>query len=333
MIKKYLEFVNESHDKKREDFNSLGEWVEYLYSTLKDDDLDYIKNIVNRNFNVSRKDDLSDIPSDIRLANAINILNDDIKIEIESLIKHFLDKGIEEKDPTIEYSTDVEELTENVTSGKNIFTSFLKCITALGGKNIESDFINCPSNYTFYYEYKTISNDVKMIFSRFSSLKKYVDLIPYDLNEISIYYAINIDGDLEYGFKTDKLVPFGFFKLNSSAIKWLLVLDLKSAFNLKRDLVNYTTGDLKLVGKIKNELNSYNPGFFEKKSEIIIKDKVISIGFYGIGKWDNGKLDIGEYNNLKQNFNNWIISKSWSGKVQYGLKSNSFWVYLSIKIK
>jgi hypothetical protein len=36
MIKKYLEFVNESHDKKREDFNSLGEWVEYLYSTLKE---------------------------------------------------------------------------------------------------------------------------------------------------------------------------------------------------------------------------------------------------------------------------------------------------------
>ena len=39
MIKKYLEFIKESFvEKTREDFNSLGEWVEYLYDLYKDDE-------------------------------------------------------------------------------------------------------------------------------------------------------------------------------------------------------------------------------------------------------------------------------------------------------
>lgn len=332
MIKKYLEFISESVD-GRDKFNSLGEWIEYLYSKFENEDLEYLKNIINRNLNVGNKDDLNDIPSNIRLLNAINILDDKSKNEIESLINDYLENGIPDKEPVVEFSTDLEELSENVTSGKNIFKSFLKCITALGGKDVSVDFVNCPNDYIFFYEFKSLSENVKMIFNRFSSLRRYIDLIPYDLNDISIYYSININGELEYGFKSTNLIPFGYFKLNNSTLKWLLFLDLKSAFNLKKDLVNYTLKDLLLIGKIKKDLNDYKPSYYEKKSEFIIKDRIITIGYYGIGKWDNGKLDSGEFSNIKQNFNNWILTKNWGQNVQYNVKSNSFWVYLNLKIK
>ena len=79
MIKKFIEFIKENSENKTEkDFNSLGEWVEYLFNLYKNDDekLSNLKSIVNRNFNIYKEDDLTDIKSDIRLANAINILDD-----------------------------------------------------------------------------------------------------------------------------------------------------------------------------------------------------------------------------------------------------------------
>jgi hypothetical protein len=76
------------------------------------------------------------------------------------------------------------------------------------------------------------------------------------------------------------------------------------------------------------------PGYFESKSNPTISDKkIISFGWYGVGKWDNGKLDEGELENIKQNFVRWLMTKKWSDKVLISLKSNSFWVYIYIKLK
>ena len=339
MIKKFIEFIKENSENKTEkDFNSLGEWVEYLFNFYKNDEekLSNLKSILNREYNIRFENDLNDIGSDIRLANAINILDDKTKSEMSSLISKFVEEGIIEKDPVIEFSTDIEDLNESDITmfGKNIFKSFLKCITALGKKDIEPNREICPDDFLFYYNYDNIiSNDLKSIFKRFKSLHIYVDLIPYDINSLSLYYGIKTDGQLEYGIKTDKMIPIGLFKVGASSIKWLLGLESKSLFFIKKDLVNWNSRDLSILSKIKNDLNSYNPGFFDKKSHLIITDKVITIGYYGIGKWDNGKLDLGEFQNLKQNFNNWIITKKWFDKIQYNVSSNSFWVYFNIKIK
>ena len=63
MIKKYLQFIKESLEKSREDFNSLGEWVEHLYElySTEEEKLSNLKSIVNRNFNVKGKESLEDI--------------------------------------------------------------------------------------------------------------------------------------------------------------------------------------------------------------------------------------------------------------------------------
>jgi len=339
MIKKYIEFIKENFDnKKREDFNSLGEWVEYLFDLYKDDEekLSNLKSIINRDFNVKGQSDLNDIKSDIRLANAINILDDKTKKEMSTLIEKFLEEGLSKEEPVVDFSTDVEDLVEGdiTLSGKNIFKSFLKTITALGRKDSPINREICPNDFIYYYNYDNIpSNDLKLVFKRFKSLHMYSDLIPYDSNESGLYYGIKLDGQLEYGLITDKTIPIGCFKVGDSSIKWLLGLDLKSLSQLKKDLVNWNWKELSILSKIKSDLNEYNPGFFEKKSHLIITDKIITIGYYGIGKWDNGKIDTGEFQNLKQNFNNWILNKKWSDKIQYNITSNSFWVYFNIKIK
>jgi hypothetical protein len=77
----------------------------------------------------------------------------------------------------------------------------------------------------------------------------------------------------------------------------------------------------------------FNPGYHEKRSYPTINDRVISFGYYGVGKWDNGKLDEGEYMNIKNNFTTWVISKKWGGKVLVSVKPQSFWLYIHIKLK
>ena len=80
-------------------------------------------------------------------------------------------------------------------------------------------------------------------------------------------------------------------------------------------------------------MKDFKPGYFEKRSYPILRDRVITFGFYGVGRWDNGKLDEGEYQNIKTNFTNWLMTKKWGGKVLISVKPESFWLYFHIKLK
>lgn len=339
MIKKYLEFIKESFgEKTREDFNSLGEWVEYLYELYKDDEekSSNLKDIVNRHFNVKGEETLQDIKSDIRLSNAINLLEDNAKNEMEFLIKDFIENGIEDKDIEVSISTDVEELMESemTTAGKGVFTSFLKTLTALGQKEKTADFDNCPDDFILFYYYPNMEAAVvKSIFERFRSLSLYSDLIDYGKNDVNIYFGIKNNAELEYGIMYEDRTPFGSFRLSTSVIKWLNNLESKSAFSLKKELVNLNYNDIITLGQIKNDMMTYNPGYNEGKMKPTLSDRVISFGYQGIGKWDNGKMDQGEFINIKNNFVNWLMSKKWSSKVLISVAPGSYWIYFHLKLK
>jgi hypothetical protein len=333
LIKKYLDFIKESSD----DFNSLGEWIE----SLSDDE--YVMNIVNRYINDDK--DLyggDDINPDIDLSNAINLLDDRIKEEIKNQIDEYLSKGIEEKEPTILPSTETSELlgesveaqSEVTVAGKGIFTSFLKCLTALGQKESNPNWTECPDEFLIYYSFQNLESEVvKQIFSRFKSLTRYLHLIDYQQNQLNLYFGVNISGQFEYGFKYDKQFPIGQFKLSQSVIKWLLSIESKSAQSLKKEIVNLNYAELITLGQIKSDMKSFTPGYFEKKLNPMLRDKVITFGYYGVGRWDNGKLDEGEFQNLKSNFTNWLMSKKWGSKVLISVKPESFWLYFHIKLK
>lgn len=311
---KYLEFLKENE-------NNLGIWIESLYN-----DDDYIKNIVNRF--------ISDIGSDIRLSNAINLLTDFEKRDIKKQVDEYLKNGIVEKEPKVLVSAKIDESVEVTNAGKSIFTSFLKTLTALGQKEKSADIEKCPSQFLLFYYYPDLSaEDVKSIFSRFKSLSTYLEMIDYGKNETSLYFGLKCDGNLEYGIAYDRLLPIGRFKLSNGVVKWLVSLDSKSAANFKRDIVNLTYNDMILLGKIKSDMVEFKPGYFEKESKPIINDKVITFGYYGVGKWGNGKMDDNDFAEVKNTFTQWILSKKWGNKVLVSVKAHSFWLYLNLKIK
>lgn len=345
IIKKYIQFIKED----KMGFNSIGEWIE----TLSDDD--YVMNIVNRY--------LREISPDIDLANAVNLLDEREQADIKSQVQKYLDGGIEEKDPIVLTSTrtaniinhrngtsnvtgvgsvgnklvgeSVDTSTEITIAGKGVFNSFLKSLTALGQKESKPNYQDCPEDFLIFYYFSNLdSNSVKMVFSRFKSLIRYINSIDYKENEVNLYFGIKCDGQFEYGMKyDDRMIPFGQFKLSKSVIKWITQLESKSAFSLKKELVNLSLGDIITLGRIKMDMKNFNPGYHEKQSYPLITDKVITFGYYGIGKWDNGKLDQSELLNLKNNFSTWILSKSWGGKVLISIQPQSFWLNIHLKLK
>lgn len=317
IIKKYLQFINEDEN------TSLGQWI----SSLIEDE--YVRNIVARY--------TQEIDPSIDLENAINLLDKRTQLEIKEQIEEYLQKGIEEKQPDILTSTDTEQLWESeiTVAGKGMFVSFLKSLTALGQKDCLPNWEKTSNDFLFYYHFSNLQSEiVKSVFMRFKSLSRYLDLIDYQQNEVSLYFGIKCDGNFEYGICYDNLLPIGQFKLNQSVIKWILSLESKSAFSLKKELVNLTYSDILILGQIKRDIGTFNPGYFEKKLFPQIKDRVFSFGFYGVGKWDNGQLDQGEFMNIKNNFTTWLISKKWGGKVLISVpQPKSFWFNLHIKLK
>jgi hypothetical protein len=317
IIKRYLQFINEDEN------TSLGQWI----SSLIEDE--YVRNIVARY--------TQEIDPSIDLENAINLLDKRTQLEIKEQIEEYLQKGIEEKQPDILTSTDTEQLWESeiTVAGKGMFASFLKSLTALGQKDCLPNWEKTPNDFLFYYHFSNLQSEiVKSVFMRFKSLSRYLDLVDYQQNEVSLYFGIKCDGNFEYGICYDNLLPIGQFKLNQSVIKWILSLESKSAFSLKKELVNLTYSDILILGQIKRDIGTFNPGYFEKKLFPQIKDRVFSFGFYGVGKWDNGQLDQGEFMNIKNNFTTWLISKKWGGKVLISVpQPKSFWFNLHIKLK
>lgn len=325
VIKKYLDFIKESES------NSFGEWVEGLMND------DYVRNIVARY--------TGDIDSTIRLANAINILSDKEKTDIKYQITKYLENGIEEKEPVINASTDTSELPEQDSiseqvqveisvAGKGIFNSFLKAITALGRKETSSNSDKCPDDFLIFYHYENLlSQDVKIIFNRFKSLTKYVDMIDYGNNEVDLYFGIKCNGQFQYGISYDSLNTIGEFKLSQSTIKWILSLDSKSAHSLKKDLVNLSYTDILTLGKIKTDMLTFDIGYHEKRAYPTIKDRVISFGWYGVGKWESGKLDNDELLKIKNTFNDWVVKKKWGTKILVSINPKSFWLWIHVKLK
>ena len=315
-IKKYIDFINE-------DVQTLGTRVESLY-----DSDDYVKNIVNRF--------LGEIPSDVRLSNAVNLLSEDEQDEMKSLLDDYESNGIQDKEPIVAFSTEIEPLTESeiTPGGKGAFTSFLKVMTALGQKDVVADFELCPSDFLLYYPTTLIeTKTTKAVLGRYRSLARFVEDVDYTQNEMRLYFAIRCDGELEYGAQGEERSRFGGFRLTKSSIKWINTLELKSAFSLKKELVNLTSKDITTIGNIKSDMLTYEPGYFEERMSPTLADKILSFGFKGVGRWDNGVLDQGELDNLKSNFVSWILGKKWGDKVLLSVKASSYWLYIHLKMK
>lgn len=316
MLKKYNQFIKESHQ-------TLGEQIEALAK-----DNEYALNIISQY--------TQDIDPTIRLANAINLLD---KHTQEFILKMILDNknGDEiQKEPKVTAYTfsDLSE-SQQVLGGKNLFKCFLKILTSLGQKNIQTDFKKTPDSFILIFKTESLNiKNIKSIMSRYQYFDTFINQIDYTQNESQLYYGITSNLNVQYGISNEEqILPFGEFKLTKGNFNYLLTLDSPSAISLKKHLINLDLNKLMLVSKIKNEMKNFRPGQSQHKTMPMINGDVITFGYYGIGKWDNGKMDQSEVENIKQNFRNFLMPFKWSDKVQISVTCNDFWLYLNFKLK
>lgn len=321
MIKRYENFINEYnyYDIEKE-YHSIGEYVEEVSKGN-----DYLKSIVSNYIN--------DVDTDIRISNAVNLLEDFDKKQLFNRIFNYLKNGgEEEKDVDIITNVYVNEsVSDNLKGGKNLFLSFLKCITALGLKNIARS--GDRDEYLFHYESSNINVKIfKSIMNRFKSLNMFADHIEYTHNECGVYFGIKYDLSFEYGFITDKEIPIGHFKVTKGNLNWLLLLQSQSANSLKKDIVSLNIKELILFGKISIELSKYNVKYKTKVGPII-KDGVITFGYTGVGKWDGDTIDQLSLTEIKENFKKWLSKFRWCDSLLLSVSFDHPYIYFNLKLK
>lgn len=323
MIKKYHQYINESDNLI--DGVSIGEWIE---DSSRGND--YLLNIIS-NYT-------QEIDPTIRLANAINLLSLDKQKFLLSEVKEYLKMGEQdgkEVDLIAYTSMDLNESNGSM-GGKSLFKSFLKIITALGQKeSVTIDWEKTPENYLMVFKTQILNIlEVKSVMTRYEFFNNYVSQIDYTQNDCKLYYGIGIDLTFEYGLICDgqKLI-FGVFKLTKGIINWLMSLESHSMTSLKKNLVSLGYDRLAMISTIKRDMKQFFPGSSQSKSAPKINDGIITFGFYGLGRWENGQIDQGELENAKQNFRNYVMKFKWSQKVLISVDWDQFWLFFNIKLK
>ena len=316
MIKRYNDFIQESFSK--ENHHSLGEYIEQL---AENDE--FIQMIVGQM--------TGDIDVSIRMSNAINLLDDLQKVELLKRVENHLNdvEGKTHVAATVDATT-VESIDE--AYGKNVLTTFFKCLTALGFKENSPQTNEVPTEFLMFFKLSGVdSSRIEGVFRRFKSLQSIN--VDYSHPTMGLYFGIKCDGLFEYGYYYDELIPIGQFKLTKSIYNQIKLSELKSASGLKKILVNLNFEDILLMSKIKVEMDKFNPGYFEQKMVPQISERTMTFGYYGVGKWDNGQLDAGEFENVKNNLKAFLMKYKWSEKIMISVHPSKFWVYIQIKLK
>lgn len=313
MITKYSLFINELFSIEND--HSLGEYI----SNLADKD-EYIKMIVGEY--------TKDIDPSISFSNAINVLDDLVKIEILKRVENHLN-GFEGETNVIA-STDINLLEESY--GKNVLGTFFKCLTALGFKDNTYQKEEIPAEFLIIFKMSGVdSSRIDSVFKRFKSLSSIS--IDYTHPTMGLYFGIKVNGDFEYGYYYHDLVPIGNFKLTKSSFNSLKLSEFKSSVGLKSMLVNLNLNDILLLCKIKTEMIKFNPGYHETKTNPIVEDRIIRFSYFGYGKWNQGVLDESDLIQLKNNIKSYLSKYKWSNDIQVNVYPNKFWVNINIKLK
>jgi hypothetical protein len=277
----------------------------------------------------------SEFDSSIDLLSALSLLTTKKQETILNLIKKYKFKKTID-DSIVNTHTDLNLLESNSPlAGKNLFTCFLKVLSALGQKNISTDWNLTPDDFLFYFISEELDYlDIRMVFSRF----KYLDL---SFNNVSksnqtacLYYGIKTDMTIEYGVNFKGVEQkIGHFNLSEDNLNSLIGSNFLALSQFKLIFTKIDYRKLKLLSKIKQELLNFKPGFFEQKSKPVIKDGIITFAYFGVGTWDNGFMDNNEYENVKTNLRNFLVQFSWIEQIKMSVVTKDLWIYINLKPK
>lgn len=215
--------------------------------------------------------------------------------------------------------------TEISKAGKNIFNTFTKIITALGLKD-NDPYDPCPGNFLIFYYFENIDGqNLNNLFQRYRSLSLYTEYINKD--QVDLYFGVRSDGYIEYGisYEDNEIVyKIGEFRINETSLKWLLLLKTKSINSLKKYIIDLTGKNIKMLGQIKKDIYEYKPGNFGGRKYSIDRG-IITFEYFG--------LDINNLQEIKNEFNKYVLSKSWGKKVLTKVTTDNMKVYFSVKLK
>lgn len=313
MIKNYNQFIKESFN----GFRTIGEYIE---SISKDND--YALNIISQY--------TKDIDPTVRLANVINLLP---KSTQELILKLIRDEKTGREEPkeadVIAYTSANLNESYDVVAGKKVFQCFLKVITALGQKEISYNAEKTLKDFIFYFETNLLPvDDVKSVMGRYDFFDKFINNIDYTFNNCNLYYGIKLDGKFEYGIRTeDQSITIGSFKLTNGVLKYFLTLSSPSVRGLKKQIATLDLSKLSLLGKIKQEMENFIPGSFEKKMKPNVIDNVISFGYF------NQSADQNKIETIKDNLRSFLLQFKWSDRIQFNVNPSDHWVFVNIKLK
>jgi len=314
MLKSFREFII---TERFEGFNTMGEYIENLSK-----ENEYALNIISQY--------TKDIDPTVRLANAVNLLPKSTQKLILKLIKDEKTGKEEPKEAdVIAYTSANLNESFDMVAGKKIFQCFLKVITALGQKEISYNSEKTPKDFLFYFETILLPvEDVKSVMGRYEFFDKFINNIDYTFNNCNLYYGIKLDSKFEYGIRTEEQsIKIGNFQLTQGVIKYFLTLSSPSVRGLKKQIVTLDLVRLFLLCKIKQEMENFVPGNFEKKMKPNIIDNIISFGYF------DQNINTNEIENIKTNLKNFLIPFKWSDKVQVNVSVSGNHLFLNIKVK
>lgn len=301
---KYLDFIKEN----KNNFNSLGEWVESLCEN-NEEILDLIKPY------------LEDTNPSVKISNTINCLEDIEKKSVEKIVSNYLNNNGRKGD--ILTFVDMTNERLNIKAGKNIFSSFLRVITSLGLYDIEATWKNIPDDFIIYFYFET-DKDIKTRFERFPSLSMFSDRITPNSK---LFFGIKDSLIFEFGISNseDDYDVIGSFKLNDSVLRFLQMIDSRSATHLKKELVFLNFNRLKMLSSIIKHMKKFHPGETEDRA-YKINNGIIELGYKG--------LKVEDINDIKNNFREHLKNLRFSNKLQMSVNlGKENWLLFQIAIK
>jgi hypothetical protein len=314
-LKTYSQFINESF----KGFDTLGEYIEYLSK-----DNEYAQNLISEY--------IVDVDPTVRIANAVNTLD----THTQELILKLIQSENRPSEPVeVTPHTSIRYDESNQTGGKNIFKCFLKVMSAIGQKNCEIDWQKVSEDYLGIFITDSVDvEQTKNVMSRYFYFDKFIKSQTHQSTTVNLYYGVKSDLNLEYGVIIDGgMISLGQFLLTQSAYNFVMTIDLKSAQNLKKFLVSLDLNRLNILSKIKSAMKDFFPGQSNSKLKPTIQNEIISYGFQGLGKWDNGQIDTGELENIKTNLRTYLMQYKWSDKIQFNVIPSDHWIFINIKLK
>ncbi len=338
-IKKFNEFITEnSYIELSDEHGSFGQYIEKIENMfLEDEDkTERFRQIVGKYL------EGSEVDPQVRISNAINTLDEiDQRLLVKELKREFELKEFlvsQEIDTQEEVECALSDIKDMRLSGKFGFNSFLKVISALNLPDIQPDYGNCPGDFSIIYIFNALDKDrLVNIMKRFKSLAFATRIIDdVQDNKIGLYFGLkyNKQFNMEYGLIIDdKRTVCGEFRFGIPQFNKILMHGSKSLNSFKELMKSSDLRKIKTLMKVKYDLDTFSPGYFDKKSTPKIIGDILTAGYYGVGKWDGGRLDKEDYMRMKNEFNDWILNQSWKQHVTYSVKPGKFWVYFKIKAK